>query len=720
MLEERKLLLDGFTHDQIREIKEGEGAGLDVSVYAKKEFMAIQMLEIRRGMQAGVAVRLYARPEYDWFQMAEIRTGLEEDVDVSIYASPDISYDRMREIRLGLADGLDLSKYKKMEAGYLRQLRKALLEKVNILDYIREGYDPEQLEEIRYALRKELDIAPYLELDFRGPSIHEICLGLESGLDVSQYARIEFSWQQMREIRLGMINRVDVSVYSDPYYYWEQMHEIRLGLEEGLDVSYYSSLMYTESEMRKRRLSLVEEELEYMLNPQDESENFKIFLSNDEMEAYLEVRGGIRPIDKKEIRRALSRNAIVEGIDQDMLDRLAEGNYSLHPLLIARGQAPEDGKDGWYEYFFRLLPEKKPLLLEDGSVDYQRTEWFEIVERGQKLVYYHPATEGKAGRTVTGREVHSRKGKEQQMLSGKGFVVLDDQRTYLADITGRVEVIDGRLEITRLLVVENVSLATGNVYFDGSVYVKGNVGSGVTIQATEDVLVEGFVESATIECRGNIVLKQGNNARGNGYLKAGRKVIGKFFEAVKVYAVEEISANYCLNCDLYSEGKVHISGKSGTIAGGVIHAVNGMIAYNVGNHIGLPTHIVLGVNDVILNKRKSIEEEIKENKRELTILTNAYEDMQKKFAPEIRNTMDFYLKIENAIYTKEKQRDELMEEKEKLEKLMEEYANVRATVDGMLYENVMFEVNGLQWKSKQEMRKVTIRKSNNKIAVYTH
>lgn len=721
ILEEQKLLLDGFTHDQIREIKEGDEEGLDVSVYAKKEFLAIQMLEIRRGLQAGVAVKLYARPEYDWFQMAEIRTGLEEDVDVSAYVSPEISYDRMREIRLGLKDGINLSNYKRMEAGYLRELRKALLEKVNILDYIREGYDPEQLKEIRYALGKELDIAPYLVLEFRGPSIREICLGLESGLDVSRYARIEYSWQQMREIRLGMINRVDVTVYSNPYYFWEQMHEIRLGLEEGLDVSYYSSLMYTESEMKKRRLSLVEEELEYMLNPQeDTSENFKIFLSSDEMEAYLEVSGAVRPIDRKEIRRALSRNAIVEGIDQDVIDKLAEGDYPLRPMLIAKGRAPEDGEDGRYEYFFELLPTKTPLLLEDGSVDYQHTEWFEIVERGQKLAYYHSATEGKSGKTATGRVVSAKRGKEQQMLSGKGFVVLDDQKTYLADVTGRVEIIDGRLEVTRLLVVENVSLATGNVCFDGSVYVKGNVGSGVTIQATEDVLVEGFVESATIECQGSIVLKQGNNARGNGYLKAGKKVVGKFFEAVRVYAGEEINANYCLNCDLYSEGKIQISGRSGTIAGGVTRAVNGLIAYNVGNHVGLSTRIVLGINEVILKRRKDLEAEIKENKRELTILTNAYEDMQKKFAPEVRNAMEFYLKIENAIYTKEKQREDLMAEKVKMEELMNEYINVRAIIDGILYEGVMFEVNGLQWKSKQEMRKVTIRESNKKIIVYTH
>ena len=42
-----------FTRDQIAEIEAGLKAGLDVSVYAKKEFLSIQMRQIRLGMQQG-------------------------------------------------------------------------------------------------------------------------------------------------------------------------------------------------------------------------------------------------------------------------------------------------------------------------------------------------------------------------------------------------------------------------------------------------------------------------------------------------------------------------------------------------------------------------------------------------------------------------------------------------------------------------------------------
>ena len=41
---------EGFTPDQISEIEEGMKAGIDVSVYARKDFLAMQMRQIRKGL----------------------------------------------------------------------------------------------------------------------------------------------------------------------------------------------------------------------------------------------------------------------------------------------------------------------------------------------------------------------------------------------------------------------------------------------------------------------------------------------------------------------------------------------------------------------------------------------------------------------------------------------------------------------------------------------
>lgn len=49
-----RLMEQGFTQDQLAEIEEGEKAGLDTSVYARKEYLAIQMRQIRLGLARGL------------------------------------------------------------------------------------------------------------------------------------------------------------------------------------------------------------------------------------------------------------------------------------------------------------------------------------------------------------------------------------------------------------------------------------------------------------------------------------------------------------------------------------------------------------------------------------------------------------------------------------------------------------------------------------------
>lgn len=711
-----------FTLDQLNEIKEGEKAGLDVSIYARKEFYAIQMRQIRLGMMQGFPVQVYASTAYDWFQMEEILHGMKSGVNYRLYAYPKVSYDRMRQIRKGLEKGIDLSPYLQLDADILRELRKALQARVNIVEFIKQGYDAEQLKQIRKALLKGVDLKPYLLKELLGDSIREIAKGLERGLDVSFYAGIELGWQQMREIRLGLEQRLDVSIYANPMYSWKQMKEIRLGLEAGINVSEYCSLMYTAREMKKKRLQLQDDTLQKVLNPMPKEEvcgNFCITLEKDEMEAYIMLRNAEVKVSKEEILKALQEGGITQGILEKSIELLAAGKGGERPVQIAKGAEPITGKDGWYEYFFRTELSRKPKLLEDGSVDYQNIEWFDVVKNGQKIAYYHEAECGINGYTVTGKTLLAKKGKEQNALAGKGFILMPDKKTYVAVMTGKIELRKHKIEITKILLLDEVTLSTGNVNFDGSVYIKGHVGSQTVIKATEDIVVDGFVESACLECGGTIILRKGVNGAGEGYIRAEESIYGNFFEAIPVYSGQDIHANYCLNCNLYAEGEILIAGKKGMLAGGIIYALKGVKAHNVGNRAGIPTCLRLGKNDDIQKKWQETEDSIQEVSKELSILGNAYTDFQRKYPVEIRNTMEMYLEIENAIYTKEKELEKLYELKTKLEDKMAGIAEAKALIKGNLYEGTVMEINGQSWTAR-DLYNVTVRMSNGRIIVYTN
>lgn len=729
--EEMALIRAGFVPDQISEIREGSDAGLDTSVYAKKEFLAIQMRQIRLGMMEKLHVQIYAIPEFDWFQMEEIRKGMQQGVDIKRYANPGISYAKMRQIRIGLQAGVDLSSCLKLDAGVIRELRKAQLSQVNIAEYINEGYEPEQLEQIRLALEKGIDASAYLCRELRGASIREICQGLESGVDVSCYAGMECGWRQMREIRLGLEHRVDVKLYQSPLYSWSQMHEIRLGLESGLDVSSFRSLMYTAKEMHLKRIALMEgnkrkKAVEPVDQPplgalqiSDKSETAKLHISADEMQVQLEICGGQDGIGREDILNMLKTAGITQGIREEGIKEATEGKAGKRFVLAAEGAVPKNGADGWYEFFFRTDFKKEPKLLPDGSVDYQNSEWFVMVEEGQKLATYHEAEEGTDGYTVTGKVLPARKGREKSVLTGRGFKLSEDKRTYISAVSGKIELHDSRMEISKMLVVPEVTLATGNVNFNGSVYVKGNVGGGTVIKAEEDVIVDGFVESATIECGGGILLRQGANASGNGLLKAGKGIKGKFFETIELRCEESIQANYCMNCDMYTKKKIIVSGRKGALVGGSAYAAEGIDCYYIGNRMGCETHIRMGVNEQFLKKQQEIVERISEAAKELQILKNAQTDIEKKYPPKVYHTMDIYRKIEDAVFTKTEEIKHLGGYRNLLEKADLKLKEVKAIVRGRIYEGVVVEISGVRWFAK-EARNVTVRRNGARIAVYAN
>lgn len=714
---------DEWDSDQLREIEAGMHFRVDISLFAKKEYMAIQMQQIRLGLEEGLDVSVYAKPEYDWFQMEEIRKGLSSGLDVTKYAKPDISYDRMRQVRKGLSEGIDLAKFVKLDAKILRQLRKAFVSKVNIIEFVKKGYGAEQLDEIRIALEKGLDIEPYLIKEFRGVSIHEIVLGLEEGLDVSHYAKMTYSWQQMREIRLGLEGRLDTSQYENPLYSGSQMQELRLGLEAGLDISEYRSLMYTARDMKKARLRLLEEyarEIVAGSKQTFELKNYLISVSADEMEAYIEVRANKgKKFEREDLLDALKEEGITAGIQQDMVDAIIEDELYNKPVLVAKGTPAIKGRDGYYEYFFRTEKGGKPHLNEDGSVDYQNVRMFEMVQEHQRLAYYHPATDGKSGMTVRGKVLHTVRGKEEKVMTGKGFVLMHDKRTYVSAISGKIELNEeeNRMEVTAVCIVDEVTPATGNIEFDGCVYVRGDVMRGTTVVATGDVVIDGGVEACTIRCGGELLLRQGANGMGDGFLSSDKSVSGKFFEAITVQAGKDIRANYCLNCNLKAHSEIIISGKKGILAGGVAKALKGVQCYHVGNRAQIKTYIQLGVNDEILSEQKLLQCKIDTIQKELSTLGNALIKFQRLYPPEERNAMEIYLKVEDAIYTKELEQERLYKRKIHNEESMSRMSGARAVIYGYLYEGCVFEIDKKYWESSLA-KNVTIRKKDDRIAIF--
>ena len=107
----------------------------------------------------------------------------------------------------------------------------------------------------------------------------------------------------------------------------------------------------------------------------------------------------------------------------------------------------------------------------------------------------------------------------------------------------------------------------------------------------------------------------------------------------------------------------------------------------------------MGVDDEFQKKLLKLEWKMADVQKEINILQNAYKEFQIKYPPEVRNSMEVYLKLESAIYTKEKEREELLQEKNDLMAEFRELNEAKAVILGTLYEGTIFEICGLHWNA---------------------
>lgn len=446
---------------------------------------------------------------------------------------------------------------------------------------------------------------------FSNEQIAEIKRGIENNIDVEKYANENVNWMQMREIRLGIMQDLDISVYNNPFYTSEQMREIRLGLLAGLDVSGYARLRYTSKDMAKFRKNMLK--VAYNSDPSgfasqiiDEDTGIIIRVSDDCMEAFITCTVNT-DLTVGEIKRVLAKNDILVGIIDDEVKKAADAENIGKEFKIASGIPEKKGTDGKYEFMFDALLPGKPVVLEDGSVDYTQVKDVDRVYAGEPLARYYPPVKGINGMTVTGITIQGHEGKELPELTGQGFVFDKEKQTYTATINGFAfaDTDTSSLNVWNVFLVEgDVNRYTGHITYDGIVNIKGNVGDGAYIEASANIVVDGVVEGATLYAGKNIILKKGINGGDKGVIKAGLKVIGHFFEAVNIEAGDDVEGNYFMNCEIKTDGKLIARGQKGRIIGGNIHALMGVEAMSIGNHGSQITTLDVGNTESIEDRRR--------------------------------------------------------------------------------------------------------------------
>ncbi|RJX19790.1 MAG: DUF342 domain-containing protein [Ammonifex sp.] len=217
------------------------------------------------------------------------------------------------------------------------------------------------------------------------------------------------------------------------------------------------------------------------------------------------------PLTEEEMRTLLRENGVVYGIQDAFIASLYESPVEGRHL-IAEGKAPESPVNETVELCVFQVEEAKPLIMEDGTVDYRNLQRFASVEPGTVLAVKKPGIPGKSGFRVNGEEVYAPEPKIVELQAGHGAALSPDGMSVIASAEGLpvfrqtatrcVVSVDPRLTIKG-----DVNLETGNINFRGSVHVMGSVHEAMKVEATGDIFVGGDIAGAVVEARGNVIAR---------------------------------------------------------------------------------------------------------------------------------------------------------------------------------------------------------------------
>ena len=425
-----------------------------------------------------------------------------------------------------------------------------------------------------------------------------------------------------------------------------------------------------------------------------------------------------RPFSVEELHTLLEENGIVYGIIEDTLEMLAQGRQNYEEILIASGTAAQNGRDGYFEYYFDSQPQTQPIVLPDGTVDYNVLGKIELVKNEQLLATYHPALPAVAGIDVLGNTIEAHDGRELPPLQCKRCAPDETGRNYYAGTEGNVTVQDGHLTVSPVYVIKgDLDANTGNVDFHGDVLVQGNVYAGVTVKTTGSITINGHVETASLFAGKDVILKNGMQGAGNGVIHAGGNVMARFLEQIQVFAGNEINVGALLNCEVEAGRNVVISGNRGTIIGGTVRAVEQITAASIGNRATVTTQLVIGLDFDFRHKMEQIDCRVEEY---LNIIADATQEEERianqlktqSAAPELiqqkaeqmRRKINYQLKLK-----------EIAMERKQLIDIHQRAADGKIIVSGIANVGCVIIINGVQQTLRSEYRNVTFKKVKQEI-----
>lgn len=414
--------------------------------------------------------------------------------------------------------------------------------------------------------------------------------------------------------------------------------------------------------------------------------------NGDGTEAYFKLVGaelGSEPLTSERLLGLLGDAGVTYGIMGDAIDKLAADPVVGEPVLVAKGQPPQAGKDATVEFLFDTVAKREPKVDAQGRIDYKDLNYLQSAKAGQVLVRKIPPEPGIPGKSVFGKEIAPRTGRDRPIVRGPNTHLAPDGLTLIASIDGTIIYKGGSVSVQPSQNISgSIDSSTGNINCVGSLKVVKNICSEFRVVVNGDLEVGGNIEDATVEVGGNVVVRGGFFGSGKGIIVAGGDVTVKYAENQKIRAGGSVYVGgEVMNCDIYAGDMVVIQGKMGRIAGGNVAAKHSVRASKFGNEASVATHVHVAFDMKLMERMREVTKELErlasDEKRVKDALVALYRlEMNGQLPPDKKEVL---VRFKDFVKELPAQKDALKSELEDLKQKMQELSGARVIAEDEVF-----------------------------------
>ena len=349
--------------------------------------------------------------------------------------------------------------------------------------------------------------------------------------------------------------------------------------------------------------------------------SFSLDIAADAMQAWVNMipaRGG-KVLDSHDIYQRLGEAGVTFGIDEEAVSAACARGLAER-VLVAVGMPAEHGENTRFELLIADVRDRAPQVDEHGLIDFREQGAIPTVTADQPLMRRIPPTTGIAGRNVRGELIEPLPGRNDSFSGNMvgAYVANDDANLLRAVFSGQPVRNGNGVHVEAVFRIREINMATGNISFDGTVNVEGEVLPGMKVHATGDIVIGGVVDGAHLDAGGDIHIGGGIIAKS--HVRAGGAVSARFVEGSQVLAGTAIAIDdTALQSNLQANNQIIVGLKSpehGRLAGGSARAMMLIHAPILGSPSGGVTSLLLGVNPVLDAQHQDMLHKIEKQREE--------------------------------------------------------------------------------------------------------